>query len=124
MRTRARAIRQAGALENAIASSILHPAFTEAQHDVPHPACLRLGRANSPVKAPALRPMHVLGSSCTPGDSCQSFGKDRERGKGWDEHDLDVVDSSNLGKKGVKVRENLTMREVHFPVGGDNLFFA
>jgi hypothetical protein len=39
-------------------------------------------------------------------------------------HDLDVVDSSYLGKKGVKVRENLTMREVHFPVGGDNLFFA
>ena len=66
--------------------------------------------------------MHVLGPELYRGHFCQSFGKDRERGKSRDEHDLDVVDSSYLRKKCVKVRENLTMREVHFPVGGDDLF--
>src|SRR5690242_6295747 len=68
--------------------------------------------------------MHVLSSQRAEiGRLFQGVRERRDRGKGGNEYDLDLIYLSNFGQKPVQIGLYLFVREVHLPVGSYNLFF-
>jgi len=68
--------------------------------------------------------MHVLSSQRAEiGRLFQGVRERRDRGKGGNEYDLDLIYLSNFGQKPLQIGLYLFVREVHLPVASYNLFF-
>ena len=68
--------------------------------------------------------MHVLGSQLAKiGRLFQGVRECRDRGKGGNKYDLDLIYLSDFRQKPVQIWLHLFVREVHLPVGSYNLFF-